>query len=132
MMIVPFESDHVQMMDVQAAQRGEIDFSRLDRKEAWTAVVDGRPICCAGLQEMWPGRAYAWALLAHDAGRYMVRLTRAIRSRLDCARFQRVEMAVAAHFAPGVRWARMLGFEMECKARKYMPDGGDAWIFVRV
>jgi len=134
MMVVPFRPDHVMRMDVQVAQTGELTAERMAAQygHAWTAVVDDRPMCCAGLQEMWPGRAYAWALLARDAGRHMIAITRAVRAHIDRAPFHRIELAVAAEFWPGVRWAKLLGFDLECKARKYMPNGGDAWIFVKV
>jgi hypothetical protein len=134
MNIVPFVPAHVGAMIVQPAQAGDIDAESLSSPYgmAWTAMDGEQPIACAGLVEVWSGRAYAWALLSADAGRHMVSITRAIRYRLDTAKFNRIELAVAAGFAPGVRFARLLGFELEAKARRYMPNGGDAFIFVRV
>lgn len=134
MNIIPFEPAHVGMMRIQPGQCPDVDPSTMaaDFGTAWTAMVEGRPIGCAGLLQMWPGRAYAWALLAEDAGPHMLALTRAIRFRLAESGFRRIEMAVDAEFLPGVRWAVMLGFELEARARKYMPNGRDAWIFVRV
>lgn len=126
-------------MRVQAAQRAT-EFEAPDAHaapfgDAWTALVDGRPIACAGTVEVWSGRAYAWALLAEDAGPYMLRVTSAIRSYLDAAPFARVEMAVAAGFAAGCRWAEMLGFVCETPDKpmhSYLPNGGDAWLYARV
>jgi hypothetical protein len=134
LIVVPLEAGHLQQIRPQAAQVSEVDAQRdfLPVGQAWAAVVDGRALACAGLVEIWPGRAYAWALLDRDAGRHMLALTRAIRSRLAAATWRRVEMAVDAEFAPGARFAEMLGFERECRAAAYFPNGHDAYVYVRV
>lgn len=129
MNLIPFESHHLGLIRPQAAQS---PMDGAPRGDAWTAVHDGLPLCCGGLVEMWPGRAYAWALLDEDAGRIMLPLTRSIRSLLDRAQYRRIEMAVDAGFEAGLRWAVLLGFEPEALARRYMPHGGDAWVYVRV
>ena len=134
MIVVPLDAEHLRQIRPQAAQVGEVEAQRdlLPVGAAWAAVVEGRAVACPGLVEVWPGRAYAWALLDRDAGRHMLALTRAIRSRLQTATWRRVEMAVDAEFAPGSRFAEMLGFERECRARAYFPNGHDAYIYVRV
>lgn len=98
MNIVAFEQAHVGLMRVQPWQMGEVDASSLAAPYgmAWTALADGEVIACAGLVEMWRGRACAWGLLSADAGRHMTALTREIRSRLDGVAFRRIEIAVAA------------------------------------
>lgn len=120
----------------QAAQSTDINLAALESPfgEAWTALVDARPVACAGLVEVWEGRAYAWALLAEDAGPHMLAVTREIRSRIALAPFRRIEMAVAAGFTAGCRWAGMLGFICETPQpmRAYLPDGRDAWLYARV
>lgn len=134
MNIVAFEPAHVDLMRVQPWQVGEVDASSLAAPYgmAWTALADGEVIACAGLVEMWRGRACAWGLLSADAGRHMTALTREIRSRLDGVAFRRIEIAVAAGFVAGARWARLLGFEVEGYARAYLPGGCDAVLFARV
>jgi len=81
---------------------------------------------------MWEGRGYCWALLDRDAGPLMLPLTRAIRSLLAASALRRIEMAVDADFEAGRRWAELLGFKPEYKARSYFPDGRDAWLYARV
>lgn len=95
-------------------------------------MVNGLPICCGGLIPIWAGRAYAWALLDIDAGPHMLALTRGIRSLFDATEWRRIEMAVDSEFEAGARWARLLGFHLEHRASKYLPNGNDADIFVRV
>jgi hypothetical protein len=62
----------------------------------------------------------------------MVGLTRAIRSVLGRAAFRRIEMAVRTDFPSASRWAEMLGFERECLATAFFPDGADAYLYVRI
>lgn len=95
-------------------------------------MEDGQPLVCAGLVEVWHGRAYAWALLGRCAGPRMLAITRAIRARLASAPFRRIEMAVDAGFEAGCRWPALLGFERESLARAYLPNGRDALIFAMV
>ena len=91
-------------------------------------------MACAGLVEVWEGRAYAWAILSDNAGPYMLPLTREIRSKLAAAPFRRIEMAVDADFDAGARWAEMLGFRCETPApmAAYLPNGRAAYLYARV
>lgn len=129
MHLIAFEPRHLRLIRPQAEQADGLPEAPSDM--AWTAVHDGVPLCCGGLIEVWPGRAYAWALLDRDVGPHMLALTREIRSLLAAAPFRRIEMAVKEHFEPGRRWAELLGFRLEVLAMRYMPDGGNALIYVR-
>lgn len=136
MNIVRFEPAHVLEITAQPAQISEVtaDALAVPYGQAWTALLDGRPICSAGVVEVWAGRAYAWALLASDAGPHLLALTREIRCHLARLPFRRVEMAVDAGFDAGARWARLLGFTLETPApmRGYLPGGRDAWLYARI
>jgi hypothetical protein len=134
MNIIDFDPKHLAAIKPQLAQAHEFNPESLASPTglAWSAMDGDKPIACAGLVEVWGGRAYAWAILSQDAGPYMRWLTREIRFRLARAPFQRVEMAVDASFANGCRWAEMLGFSMEGLGRKYLPNGHDAFIYARV
>jgi len=136
MIVVPFEALHLRMIRVQPSQIAE--YAHADALDsptglAWTAFADGEPLACAGLVEVWEGRAYAWAILSVDAGRYMLALTRGIRSRLAAAPFRRIEMAVDAGFAAGARWAQLLGFRCETPEpmTAYLPNGRAAYLYAR-
>ena len=134
-MVVPFAHEHLAQINVQPAQRAGYEAaSPLLNGPAYTALVDGKPVACAGVVEMWPQRGYAWALLDRDAGRHLLTLTREIRARLDGLGFRRIEIAVDAGFAAGVRWARMLGFTCETPSpmRAFTPEGRDCYLFARV
>lgn len=134
--VVPCEAAHLLRIQPQRAQLSEVHAESLAAPAgmAWAALVDDEPIAAAGLVEVWPGRAYAWALLADAAGRHLLAITREIRSRLAAAGFRRVELAVDAGFAAGRRWAPLLGFHLETPEpmRAYLPNGRDAYLYARV
>jgi len=134
--LVEFRAEHVRQLRAQPAQVRELNADTLATPygQAWTAMVADVPMACAGIVEVWTGRSYCWALLSADVGPHLLALTRAIRSRLAALPLRRVEMAVDAGFAPGCRWAEMLGFVRETPRpmRSYLPNGRDAWLYARV
>ncbi|MBP7622441.1 MAG: hypothetical protein KA763_00605 [Xanthomonadales bacterium] len=103
-----------------------------DVGNGYTAMVDGRPIACAGLAEQWEGRALAWALIGADAGPYFTGIVRGMRRALDMTPWRRIEAQVDAEFVEGLRLAHMLGFEVESKMRAFTSAGRDAFMFVRI
>lgn len=76
---------------------------------AWSAIDGYRVLCCAGFAQVAPTHANAWAIVAADIGAGMVAVTRYAREQIEAARYRRIEAIVRAGFAPGVRWARMVG-----------------------
>lgn len=140
MHIVPFKAEHLAALALQPAQALSLQDTGDDYGPAleaggngYTAIVDGRPVACAGIVEQWRGRGLAWALLAGDIGPHcFVRVTRAVRRALDLSPLRRVEAHVDVRFNQGIRWARMLGFEAESVMRSFTPDGGDAFMYVRI
>lgn len=132
--VVPFERAHLAQLKPQAAQAHELLEAEPppDGAMAWSAFDERECLACAGLVELSPHRAYAFALLSANVGPHLLALTRAIHFRLDRAPFARIEMAVDHNFAAGCKWARMLGFELECLARAYLPGPRDAWVYARV
>lgn len=140
MRIEPFKAAHLVGMQLQPAQRLSLDEGMTAEYAraleiaggGYTALVDERVIACAGIVEQWRGRGLAWALIAEDAGRHFVRVTRAVHRALEMAQFRRVECHVDCEFGAAIRWAEMLGFEVESKMRAFTPEGRDSFMFVRV
>lgn len=136
--IVPFLPEHFVALQAPATQRAWVEENAAALAQgpgdARTALLDGRPIACAGVIELWPGRGYAWALLDRSSGRHMLPITRAVRGFLDSAPWRRVEMAVDAKFLAGCRWADLLGFVRETPApmRAFAPNGADCFLYARV
>lgn len=140
MIVESLKAEHLASLILQPAQAAWLDNMTTDQFEAlaatdaaWT-VVDGagQVLMCAGVIETGVSRGEAWALLSRDCGPAMSAVTRAVRRYLTTAPYRRIEAVVATDFAPGRRWAKMLGFRFEGLMTAYLDDGSDAERWARV
>jgi hypothetical protein len=95
---------------------------------AWTGLAGGLVVGAAGVTRVWPGRGVAWALMYALPRPAWLAATRMAAHTLDAAHRQglrRIDASVARDFAPGHRWARLLGFQPYALLRAYGPDGRD-------
>lgn len=140
MIVIPFKREHMENMTIQEKQKGLEDlmtddiYTLLEECDSYTFIDGDEVIACAGTIEITPGRAIAWAHISGNIGpKRMVGLTWRVRRFLDMKSYRRVEMDVDCDFEQAHKWARMLGFEMECeRRRKYSPDGRDCALYARV
>lgn len=138
-MIVPFEPEHLLQIRHQEQQKHAINSLEHARAVAmgycaWTALDDRskKPLICAGIIELWPGRAMCWASLDFAAKPVMLGAHRHALQELDRSPFKRLEMYVLPDFFPALRWAQMLRFEYESCMEKASPDGRDLLVFKRI
>lgn len=139
MRVIPYEAEHLAMLDAQDAQRylsawvGDEQAKSLEDTPSYTAVHEDRVLCCAGILPIWQGRAVAWAYMDRRAGEHFIALHRRVQQFLDQCYVQRIEAHVDREFEAGHRWARMLGFDMEAeRMTAFRPDGGDCSLYARV
>jgi hypothetical protein len=140
--IVKFRSAHLQWLELQEAQaylsadiaKPENGFLVEQAGQAFTAMDGGQVLACAGVVEVWAGRAVAWAFLSKNAGRHMMAIHRAVAGYLLASKVKRIEAWVDEGFEPGMRWLEMLGFRQETPEpmRAFRPDGGSCFLFARV
>jgi hypothetical protein len=139
MRIADFHPDDLAKLQLQPAQPAEREpiaapgyGEMLTEGEAFS-VFDGDDLLgCLGVYPLWPGRGYAWALLAHDVGRVLRPLTRVARAYLAANPLPRIEAHVDPRFANAIQWAGLLGFEYEGLMRKCTPAGADQLLFARI
>jgi hypothetical protein len=139
MIVRPWVKGDYERLDLQAAQQyiGElaenVDLTELSEAGlAKTIEVDNRVIFVGGLMPQWHNRAIAFALVAQDAGGHFVTVHRAVQDFFFNAPYRRIEAHVDVGFEQGVRWMRMLGFELEAYKKAFRPDGADMLEFVRI
>lgn len=141
MRIVSFEARHLEHLRLQPQQMAAGDIIASDPSyiqgltaygKAFTALVDGEPICCAGVTDYGDGRGYAWALFAEHSGRHFIRLCRSIRRYLEVCDYRRVEATVDCRFAAAIRLGKLMGFEIEGRMKAYARDGADHYMLGRV
>lgn len=99
---------------------------------AFTALDGDEVVAMGGLVPEWPGRATAWMVIGANAGPHFVALHRAVYRFLVRSPYRRIEAHVDVGFEAGVRWVKMMGFEMEAYLRAFRPDGADMLQFVRI
>lgn len=137
-LVVPFKPWHYEWLansgpasDRYTIKQIDAIAAQLQAQNSWTGVVDGDPVVCAGTFEQWPGRHIAWAYLAHDTGPHMLWITREVKKAL--VRVEgRVELTVRSDFPAGMKWAELLGFEVETpRLKRFGPSGEDHVGFVR-
>lgn len=130
MKIVRFKAEHlasIQRTGTGAEWLSPGDVKRLEGTRAFTGLVGDKVVGCGGAVELWPGRFAVWAYFATDARRYWKSVHKAVRAFLFSLPARRIEADVAFGFEAGLRWAKRLGFVVECPRRAgYFADGGDA------
>lgn len=97
----------------------------------YSAFVGNQVIACAGIVEIWTGRAQVWSLLSDQMPQYRKTIHRAVQQFLAGYRVRRLECIVDPRSAAAVRWARHLGFKYESTMRRYTPGGEDQFMMVR-
>lgn len=139
MIIVPFEPGHLRTLSLQPSQawlgprlKPEYGASLLKAGPCFTALEGDEVLGCAGVMNMWEGRVMAWALISADAGKNFIRIFKAIKRFVDSHPADRIEATVDVNFEEGHRLMKMLGFEYEGLARKYLPDGRDVCLYARI
>lgn len=140
MMVRPWRLGDTGKIVLQEAQRYVADIGNIETDLtplsniglAWTAEHDGEIIACGGLMPQWEHRAIAWMIIGENAGPHFVALHRHVYRGLVKAPYRRIEAHVDVGFAAGVKWMKMLGFELEAYKRAYRPDGADMLQFVRI
>lgn len=93
---------------------------------------DGTVWGCAGVCELEPHRASAWALIREGIGGNFFRFHKEVYRFLCETDYNRVEMAVDVEFDQSERWAKMLGFKLEGYMRQYFPNKQDAYLYARI
>lgn len=98
-----------------------------DNGDAFTGIVNGEPIGCAGFIDT-PIGSMVWAVLSDEARNHMTAITKAVKKEI--ATRGKLTALVRDGFQEGLRWAGMLGFKDSGKVYKDMNDM-DCKLFVR-
>jgi hypothetical protein len=139
MIVVPFKREHLKSLVVQQRQRHLAEMLTdevmvaIENSMSFSAMDGDDVLICCGMMEVAPGRALAWAYLSDNVGTRLVSVSRAIRRYMRIASYRRIEMDVDCEFPQAHRWAKLLGFEMECERRRsFTPDGRDCALYARI
>lgn len=137
MTVRAYQTGDEKKMDFQKAQSymdafiDQMDLEQI-KDLTWTYEHEGSVIAMGGTIPIWENRAQAWMLLSNASSRHMLAIHKAVRNHLIKSPFTRIEATVDIGFKEGVRWMKMLGFELEGLMRAYRPDGKDMLLFARI
>lgn len=113
---------------MRAFMGGDFPHAVQEAGGAYSALLNGRVVACAGLADI-EGRRYAWAFLGREARPVMVAATRMCLEMIS-----RETLPVFTHVDPTVpantRWLKLMGFGPTGQTDR-MPDGIDCELWVR-
>lgn len=132
--------EHVLLVQAQVAQQVDAGVilgggyaQVVEGGPSFSGWVDHRCVGVAGLLPVWPGRAFAWAILSKQCGPHMLAITRKVQAVLAASPYRRVETTTLCGFVPAKRWIGRLGFSMESpKMRCYDNAGRDHMLWARI
>lgn len=117
-----------------SAEITDAQLEKLEQRGHSYSVVDGDLVlACAGVTEVWPGRAEAWALLDKNLKENFIKVHNQVKRFLENVDIDRVEALVDAEFKEGLRWVKALGFIIEApRMKKFGKLGEDMVLLSRV
>ena len=102
---------------------------------SYTAIGKGRVICCFGVREIWKGVVECWFIpgqgLDEHARSTLVGARAILQDVMDNYGITRMQIFVKCDHAIAVRFAKALYFDVECRLRKYGPEGADYYSMAR-
>lgn len=103
---------------------------------AYTIVIDGEIIGCAGIRVFWEGTGEAWAILAEDKSvKHLKLIMEEFGKRLDYTirtlKFRWVQATINKDNAKLIHWVQHFGFKRKCIMTGYLPGGNDAFLYAR-
>ena len=123
------EADIFDRTDFLGTSTNSVAYTLVDSK---TSEV----IAIVGMTMLWQGVADLWAVTSDLVDQYPLAFVRKCRKLLKVffthAGIHRWNTYVRCDFVKGHKFTKSLGFEFECKLRKFGPDGSDFYFFSRV
>jgi hypothetical protein len=132
---IPFQAEHIERLRAQPEQLIELSAftpafaAQVTHTDAWTILDRDDVLFCGGVIE-YQGIGVLWAAVSSHIGYRMFGVTRRCQRYLDLNHL-RIETSVRTDFAPGCRWAELLGFRREEHLSREGFDGSDHYRYVR-
>lgn len=98
---------------------------------AFTVLYHGTAIACGGIRPLWSGVAEAWILFGPEVKNHTIFIFKNtkqyISNLIKKHNLHRLQAYCRADFSEAINFLHHTGFRVEGKARKYNPDGTDAY-----
>ena len=106
-----------------------------DGGPAYTMMVDGEPVACAGIILQEWNKADAWALLSILFYHHKIKVYRVMKAGIESLiaerQLRRVQAFIDPRYPSAVDFIECLGFEFEGRLKKWGPQSEDFFIFAR-
>ena len=143
--IVPFDPEHLRQLTPRSFEGTEMellgDYVERSRQylklgPAYTGIIDGQIMMCAGVFPLWRGVAETWLVTTPLVPQYPVCFHRAISRMLAILEkgmdLWRIQTALHWRHKVSHKWVKRLGFRWEGEMPGYGPDGETYIRFGRV
>jgi RimJ/RimL family protein N-acetyltransferase len=143
--IVPFNVSHVFQMEMKPMEQEFVDstpdfienlMSNANPDYSWTGVADGKIVAIFGVSELWPGVADLWMIPSVHINKHAMAVVRGAKAVIDKAvddfETRRLQITVREDNQIAYRFARALGFDVECLMKSYGPEGADYYLMSRI
>ena len=111
-------------------------YENADLNASWTAMKTGKPLLCFGIRPAWKNVGEAWLLPGKDIGDYAISVVRYSRKffteLLRNGEYARIHITVRADNDTALKFAKVLGFEVEGIMRNFGPDGVSCYMMARI
>jgi hypothetical protein len=138
---VPFNPGHVMTMDLDKSLLETVSRvvplevmleNQATHGHAITVILHGKPAAVFGTVSIWEGVGEMWMLCEERFRKYGKSMTRAALAYTDCTviagNLHRLQITVRCADLRAVRWAMVLGFEIEGMMKRYGPDQSDFYL----
>lgn len=102
---------------------------------SWTAIGRGKVVACYGLRQIWPHMVECWFIpgegLENHARTTLVGARATLAQAFEDYDISRMQIYVKDQHMVALRFAKALHFEVECKLRKFGPEGADYYSMAR-
>lgn len=119
---------HVQIEDALSIQAS--------KGVAYTAFLHGRPAAVFGSVAIWKGVEELWLLIEERGRTYGKTLTRIAQGmvafRVIDGNLHRLQITVRCEDVRAVRWAKVIGFNIDGKMPRFGADGSDFYMMSKV
>lgn len=128
--LIPFRAEH--LLDLRVLSAEEIELAVMEERRkliAFTVMVNGQVIGCAGVSRAYGGVYAAWAFFSDEIRSYPKWLHQTVLAYLTAVRrmerVSRLEALVLSESCRNCRWIERLGFRFESVALKAGINGED-------
>ena len=142
--IVPLQYNHLLSIELGLHEQeyaanisGYLDYvwENSEHGWSWAAIGRGQVVCVFGVRDVWSGVVEAWFIpgkgLENHTRSTLIGARALLAEIMATSGIRRMQIFVKSQHMVALRFAKALHFEIECKHRKFGPEGADYYSMVR-